>query len=48
LYPGTTEVRARYAFDFVIGALLFVALATWGFYTSLAGQKLLPGNLLDD
>ena len=47
-FPITTELRAWYAFDFVVGALLCVGLATWGFYTSLAGQKLFAGNLLDD
>jgi hypothetical protein len=47
-YPVTTELRAWYAFDFVVGALLCVGLATWAFYTSLAGQKLFAGNLLDD
>jgi len=47
-YPITTELRAWYAFDFVVGALLCVGLATWAFYTSLAGQKLFAGNLLDD
>jgi hypothetical protein len=47
-YPVTTEVRAWYAFDFVVSALLCVGLASWGFYTSLAGQKLFAGNLLDD
>ena len=47
-FPITTELRAWYAFDFVLGALLCVGLATWGFYTSLAGQQLFAGNLLDD
>ena len=47
-YPITTELRAWYALDFVIGALLCVALATYACYTSLAGQKLFAGNLLDD
>jgi Protein kinase domain len=47
-YPITTELHAWYAFDFVVGGLLCVGLATWAFYTSLAGQKLFAGNLLDD
>jgi serine/threonine-protein kinase len=47
-YPFTTELRAWYAIDFVVGALLCVGLASWAFYTSLAGQKLFAGNLLDD
>ena len=47
-YPVTTELRAWYALDFVIAALLCIALTTGAFYTSLAGQKLFAGNLLDD
>jgi hypothetical protein len=47
-FPITTELRAWYAFDFVIGALFCLALTSWAFYTSLAGQKLFAGNLLDD
>jgi hypothetical protein len=47
-YPVTTELHAWYAVDFVVGALLCVGLASWAFYTSLAGQKLFAGNLLDD
>jgi len=47
-FPITTELSAWYAFDFVVGALLCVGLASWAFYTSLAGQKLFTGNLLDD
>jgi hypothetical protein len=47
-YPFTTELRAWYAIDFVVGVLICVGLASWAFYTSLAGQKLFAGNLLDD
>jgi len=47
-FPFTTELRAWYAFDFVIGALFCVGLATWAFYISLAGQRLFAGQLLDD
>jgi serine/threonine-protein kinase len=47
-YPVTTEFRAWYAIDFVIGALLCVALTTYAFYMSLAGQKLFAGNLFED
>ena len=47
-YPVTTELRAWYAIDFVIVALLCVALTAYAFYTSLAGQKLLVGNLFED
>jgi hypothetical protein len=47
-YPMTTEVRAWYAFDFVIGAIICVALAAYGFYTSLAGQSVFGGKLMQD
>ena len=47
-YPMTTELRAWYAFDFVIGAIVCVALAAYGFYTSLAGQSVFSGKLLQD
>lgn len=47
-YPITTEFQAWYAFDFVIGAIFCVALAGFGFYTSLAGQSVFGGKLLKD
>jgi serine/threonine-protein kinase len=47
-YPMTTELRAWYAFDFTIGALVCLALAAYGFYTSLAGQSVFSGKLFQD
>jgi len=47
-YPVTTELNAWYAFDFTIGAIICLALASYGFYTSLAGQSLFSGKLLRD
>jgi predicted Ser/Thr protein kinase len=47
-YPMTTELTAWYATDFTIALAICVALAACGFYTSLGGQKLLSGKLLDD
>lgn len=47
-YPITTEIKAWYAFDFVVGAIICVALAVYGFYISLAGQSVLGGKLLKD
>jgi len=47
-YPVTSELRAWYATDFVIGAVLCVALAGFACYTSLAGQPIFSGRLLED
>jgi predicted Ser/Thr protein kinase len=47
-FPGTTELSAWYAFDFVIGLIICVALAAYGFYVSLAGQSLFGGKLLEE
>ena len=47
-YPMTTEVTAWYATDFLIALVICVALVGFGFYTSLGGQKLLSGNLLEE
>jgi serine/threonine-protein kinase len=47
-FPVTTELSAWYAGGFVIDALVCLALAVYGFYTSLAGQPLLRGGLLGD
>ena len=43
-FPITTEFTAWYASDFTIGLAICVALAVYGFYTSLAGQTLLAGS----
>ena len=47
-YPMTTEVTAWYATDFAIALVICIALAGFGFYTSLGGQKLLSGKLLEE
>jgi len=47
-YPMTTELTAWYATDFLIALTICVALAVFGFYTSLAGQPLFSGKLLQD
>ena len=47
-YPLTSELSAWYAGDFVLFLVVLAALAIYGFYTSLAGQPLLKGKLLQD
>lgn len=47
-FPFTTEVSAWYATNFLIAGALCVGLAVYGFYTSLAGQPLFGGRLLQD
>ena len=47
-YPVTTEFTAWYAIDFTIALVIAIALAAYGFYVSLGGQKLLPGTLLEE
>jgi serine/threonine protein kinase len=47
-YPLTTELSAWYAGDFVLFVVVLAALAIYGFYTSLAGQRLFKGKLLED
>jgi tRNA A-37 threonylcarbamoyl transferase component Bud32 len=47
-YPMTTELTAWYAADFLMALTICVALAVFGFYTSLAGQPLFSGKLLQD
>jgi len=47
-YPMTTELRAWYAIDFVVGASLLVAIAAFACYRSMAGQRLFGGKLLED
>ena len=40
----TTEFTAWYAFDYVIGLIVCLALAAYGFYCSLAGSQFLAGS----
>jgi serine/threonine-protein kinase len=47
-YPMTTELTAWYATDFTIALVICLALAAFGFYTSLGGQKLLSGKLFEE
>lgn len=47
-YPITSEFSAWYAADFVLALLISLALAVYGFYTSLAGQPLFRGALPDE
>ena len=47
-YPMTTELSAWYAMDFLMALSICVALVIFGFYTSLAGQPLFGGKLLQD
>ncbi|HSK62970.1 MAG TPA: protein kinase [Pyrinomonadaceae bacterium] len=47
-YPITSDFSAWYAGDFVLAALISLALAAYGFYTSLAGEPLFRGARFDD
>jgi hypothetical protein len=47
-FPITTEFSAWYAGDFVLALVIFVALAAYGFYTSLGDQKVFRASLLQD
>jgi serine/threonine-protein kinase len=47
-FPITTEFSAWYAGDFVLALVLLLALASYGFYTSLGDQKIFRGQFLQD
>ncbi|HVF43370.1 MAG TPA: serine/threonine-protein kinase [Pyrinomonadaceae bacterium] len=47
-YPVTSDFTAWYAGDFLPALVVTVALAVYGFRTSLAGRPLLRGRLLED
>jgi hypothetical protein len=47
-FPITSDFTAWYATDFVISLVICLALVIYGFYTSLAGQPLFTGKLLQD
>ena len=47
-YPITTELTAWYGIHFTIALVICLALAAYGFYISLGGQKLLSGTLLEE
>jgi serine/threonine protein kinase len=47
-FPLTTKLSAWWAADFIPVLIIYVALAVYAFYTSLAGQPLFRGKLLED
>jgi len=47
-FPITSDFAAWYAGGFVLALMISLALACYGFYTSLAGQPLFRRGLLDD
>ncbi|HVE58044.1 MAG TPA: hypothetical protein VNB22_14530, partial [Pyrinomonadaceae bacterium] len=47
-YPITTELSAWYAGDFLLCAAFILILAIYGFYMSLAGQKIFETNFFKD
>jgi serine/threonine-protein kinase len=47
-FPFTTEITAWYATNFLMGLALCLALAGYGFYTSLGGQKLFGEKLFSE
>jgi serine/threonine-protein kinase len=47
-FPVTSELTAWYARDFTIALGICAALVIYGFYTSLGGQSLFGGKLLED
>jgi len=47
-FPITSDFSAWYAADFVLALVIALALAVYGFYTSLAGQPLFRGAFPDD
>ncbi|HEU4597513.1 MAG TPA: serine/threonine-protein kinase [Pyrinomonadaceae bacterium] len=46
-FPMTSDFTAWYAGDFVPALVIVLALACYGFYTSLAGQSLFRGDILE-
>src|SRR6185295_16583969 len=47
-YPITSDFTAWYASSFIMIAIVMIAMATYGFFVSLAGQSLWSVKLLDD
>ena len=47
-FPLTTDLTSWYATNFVVDLIICLALAGYGFYMSLGGQKLLVGKLLEE
>jgi hypothetical protein len=48
MFPVTSHLTAWYATGFVLDLILMMALACYAFYTSLAGQPVFSGKLLQD
>jgi hypothetical protein len=47
-YPLTSDLSAWYATSALFAPVVGAALAVYGFYISLAGQRLFKGGLLED
>jgi serine/threonine-protein kinase len=47
-FPITAKLSAWWAADFIPVLIIYAALAVYAFHTSLAGQSLLRGRLLDE
>ncbi|OLD28936.1 MAG: hypothetical protein AUJ04_00335 [Acidobacteria bacterium 13_1_40CM_3_55_6] len=47
-FPMTSDFTAWYATDFIISLVICIALAVYGFYTSLGGQPVFNGGLLQE
>ena len=47
-YPITSDFRAWYAIDFVIAAIVCIALAAYACYASMGGQRMFSGKFLED
>ena len=47
-FPVTSDFTAWYATDFIISLVICIALAGYGFYTSLGGQPVFKGGLLQE
>lgn len=47
-YPVTSDLSAWYAGDFILCVVFLAGLAIYGFYTSLAGQKIFQMKMLAD
>jgi len=47
-FPITSDLSAWYAADFVLAAIIGLAIVGFGFYTSLAGQPLFRSSLFAD
>jgi hypothetical protein len=47
-YPVTSDFTAWYAADFTLALVVSLALAVYGFRTSLAGRPLLRARLFED